>query len=145
MDMDCKGFSSHIWEASTGYLPLPRETQTAAPSTTAPLLQLFSDGCPAQMQTQDPCCHFLPVSSWQVSGHMFQSSSCIIYSDACKHLFRYPTLWNVWLCHPNVLPECTGFSFSCLNSALIHLWAGLILLKPRKNLVSFPYFKKPQP
>lgn len=130
-------------KASTGYLPLPREAQTAVP---APQLPCSSCSLSNAEGARDRYCHFLPVTSRPASGRTFQSSGCKIKSGACKHLFCHIALRYVRpKCTCFVLPECTGFSFSGFNSVLSPLWPGPLLPKPSKNLGPFPCFWKPQP
>lgn len=150
MNKDCKGFSSHAWEASTGYLPLPRETWTAGPPPQLP--------CPSRSQLAA-----LPKCKGH-TGFLLSLCPCLITTGIWSHVPKfkmYNPIWSLqapvllphsWKClalPPKcmcfVLPECIEFSFSCLSSALIPLWPGFILLKLRKNLVPFPYFRKPQP
>lgn len=132
-------------KAPTGYLLLPGETQAAGSPP-----QLPCSSCsqlPALPKRAGGTGPLLSLSqSPLTSGRVFQSSGCKIKPHACKapvssHRSSVrPTSQPKGMCF--ILAECTGFSFSCLNSVLILLCPGPVLLKPSKSLGPFLYFCK---
>lgn len=126
-------------KASTGYLPLPREAQTAVPT---PQLPCSSCSLSNAQGARDHYCQFLLVTSRLALGRTFQSLGCKIKSGACKHLFCHIALRYVRpKCTRFVLPECTGFSFSGFNSVLTLSGQVQFYWNQVKILGPFPVFE----
>lgn len=126
MNKDCKGFSSHAWEASTGSLPLPSETQTAVPPAQLPCSshsQLAAlpkcKGDTEPLLSLSPSLLMTAIWSHVPKFKLYNPIWCLQAPVLLPYTLKCLALPPKCMCC--VLPECTGFSFSCLNSALIPL------------------------